>query len=125
MVEEREEGFVGRLTEIGIDYGEGFRRSGVEGLPTACAFEFGESNARGYPESPWSKYGGLAQERKFAEDLKRGFLKDVVGEGGADKTGDVAAQRRMNFTEKPFQGVPVAGLGQKDEEGLAGRLNLL
>ncbi len=45
MVEEREKGVVGRLAEIGIGCGEGFRRSVVEGLPAAGAFEMGEGNA--------------------------------------------------------------------------------
>jgi hypothetical protein len=125
VIEEREKGFVGRLAEIGVECGEAFRRRGVEGLSAAGAFELGEVNARGDPEAPWAKDGGLAQEPKLAEDLERGLLKDVVGEGGAGQTGDIAAQRRINVTEELFQGGPVAGLGEKDEEGLVGRWKLL
>ena len=94
VIEEREEGFVWWLAEIGVECGETFRRSGVEGLPAAGAFELGEGNTRGYPEGPWAKDGGLAQERKLPEDLERGLLKDVVGEGGADETGGLATPKR-------------------------------
>jgi hypothetical protein len=88
-------------------------------------FELREGNARGYAECPWAKDGGLAKEWKLAEDLERSLLKDVVGKGGADETGDIAAQRRMNLMEELLQGGPVAGLGEEDEEGLAGRGKLL
>ena len=125
VFEEREESFVGWIAEIGVECGEAFRRSGVEGLPTAGAFQLREGDARGYPEGPWAKDGGLAQERKLAENLERSLLKDVIGVGGADETGDVTAQRRMNVMEKLFQGGPVAGLGEKDKKGLVGRWKLL
>ena len=124
VIKEGEEGFVRWLAKIGVKCEEGFSRSGVERLPAAGAFELGEGNARGDPEGPWAKHGGLAKERKLAEYLEGRLLKDIVGKGSADETGDVAAQRRMNVTEELFQGGPVAGLGEKDEEGLVGRWKL-
>ena len=102
-VEEGEEGIVGWLAEIGIERREEFGWSGVEGLPAAGAFEVGEGNARGDPESPGAKDGGLAKERKLAKNLERSLLEDVVGKGGADKAGDIAAQRRIGVTEELFK----------------------
>jgi hypothetical protein len=84
-----------------------------------------EGNARSDPEGPGAEDGGLAQERELAEDLERSLLEDVVGEGGADKTGDVAAQRRIAITEKLFQCGAVAGLREKDQQGLVGGRGLL
>ena len=85
----------------------------------------GEGNAGGDPVNPGAKDGGLAKERQLAKDLKRGLLKDIVGEVGADEAGDVAAQGCMDVAEELLQRGPVAGLGEKDEEGLIGRLGLL
>jgi hypothetical protein len=65
VVEEGEKGLVGRLAEIGVESGEVFRWSVVEGLPAAGAFEMGEGNARGDPEGPGAEDGGLAQERSL------------------------------------------------------------
>ena len=62
------------------------------------------------PKGPRAEDGGLAHESELAEDLERSLLEDVVGEGEADETGDVAAQRRIGVTEKLFQYVPVSGL---------------
>jgi hypothetical protein len=98
---------------------------GVKGLPTASALKVGKGNAGSYPVGPWAKHARLAQERKLAKDLKRGLLKDIVSEGDTDETEDVAAQRRMDVAEQLFQCGAIAGLGEKDEEGLVGRLNLL
>src|SRR5580692_5933760 len=125
VIKEGEEGFVRWLAKIGVKCDEGFSRSGVERLPAAGAFELREGNARGDPEGPWAKDGGLAKERKLAEDLERGLLKDVVGQVGAGETGDISAQRRMSFAEELFQGGPVASLGEEDEESLVGRWKLL
>jgi hypothetical protein len=93
-VEEGQEGFVGKFSQVGVECGEIFRCGGVEGLPTASALEVREGNAGGNPVGPWTKDGGLAQERKLPEDLERGLLKDVVGEGGADETGGLATPKR-------------------------------
>lgn len=115
VIEQREEGFVSWLAEIGVERGQRFRRSSVERLPEARALELREGDARGYSKGPWAKDGRLAKEMKLAKDLQRGLLKDIVGEGRSNKAGDVAAQRRMNIAEELFQGDPVAGLGEKDE----------
>jgi hypothetical protein len=124
VIEEGEEGFVGWLADIGVECGERLRRSGVERLPAAVALELGEGDPRGYSKGPWAKDGGLAKEMKLAEDLQRGLLKDVVCEGRSNKAGDVAAQWRMDITEELFQCGPVAGLGEKNEEGFVGRWKL-
>ena len=124
-VEEGQEGLVGWFAEIGVEGCEVFGRSVVEGLPAAGVFEMREGNARGDAEGPGAEDGGLAQERKLAEDLDRSLLEDVVGEGSSGKSGDVAAQRRIGVTEELFQGGPVAGLGEKDEKGLVGSRGLL
>lgn len=102
-----------------------FRWYVVERLPAAGAFEMREGNARSDPKGPGAEDGGLAQERELAEDLERSLLEDVVGEGGPDETGDVAAQRRIGATEKLFQCGPVSGLREKDQQGLVGRRGLL
>ncbi len=102
-----------------------FSWSIVEGLPAAGAFEMRERNTRSDPEGPGAEDGGLAQERELAEDLERSLLEDVVGEGAADQTGDVAAQRRIGVTEKLFQSGPVAGLREEDQQGLVGCQGLL
>ena len=102
-----------------------FRRCVVEGLPAPGVFEMGEGYTRGDPESPGAEDSGLAQEREFAEDLERSLLEDVVGKSFAGKTGDIAAQRRIGFTEKLFQCAPVAGLGEKHQKGLVGRRGLV
>ena len=52
-------------------------------------------------------------------------MKDIVGEVWTDEAGDVAAQRCMDVAEELLQRRPVAGLCEKDEEGLVGRLMLL
>ena len=127
-IEEGEEGFVGqagKLGEIGVKCGELFRRGCIEGLPAPSVFELGERDARGDAVGPGTKDGGLAQKRKLAKDLEGGLLKDIVGEVGADEAGDVAAQGCMDVAEELFQRGPVAGLGEKDEEGLIRRLGLL
>lgn len=124
-IEQGEEGFVRQFAEIGVERGEGFGRSGVERLPAAGALEVGEGNAGGDPVNPGAKDGGLAKERQLAKDLKRGLLKDVVGEVDAGEPGDVAAQRRVYVAEELFQRGAVTGLGEKDEDGLVGRLKLL
>jgi hypothetical protein len=62
--------------------------------------------------------------RSDPEDPERSLLEDVVGEGIADQAGDVAAERRIGVTEKSFQCGPVAGLSEKDQEGLVGRRGL-
>jgi len=77
LVEEVEEGGVGRLAEVGVG-SEEFGRSGVEGLPAAGTFEVGEGDTRGDTEGPGAEDGGLAQERQLTEDLEGGFLEDVV-----------------------------------------------
>ena len=77
-----------------------FRWCFVEGLPAASVFEMREGDTRRDPEGPGAEDGRLAQEPEFAEDLERSLLEDVVGEGGADQTGDVAAQRRIGITKK-------------------------
>jgi len=94
-------------------------------LPTAGVFEVGEGDARSDAEGPGAEDGGLAQMGKLAEDLERSLLEDVVGEGVADETSDVAAQRRIGVTEKLFQCGPFAGLREKDQQGLVGRRGLL
>ena len=125
VVEEGQEGLVGWLAETGVEGSEVFRWCVVEGLPAAGVFEMREGNTRSDPEGPGAEDGGLAQERELAEDLERSLLEDVVGEGGADETGDVAAQRRIGVTEKLFQCGPVAGLREKDQQSLVGRRGLL
>ena len=94
-------------------------------MPAAGVFEMGEGNARSDTESPGAEDGGLAQKRQLAEDLERSFLEDVVSKGGAGEMGDVAAQRRIGVTEKLLQCGPVAGLREKDQQGLVGRRGLL
>jgi len=125
VVEKGQEGLVGWLAETGVEGSEVFRWSVVKGLPAAGAFEMREGNARGDPEGPGAEDGGLTQQRELAEDLQRGLLEDVVGEGGAGQTGDVTAQRRIGLTEELLQGGPVAGLGEQDEQGLVARRGLL
>ena len=58
-------------------------------------------------KDPGAEDGGLAQERKLAEDLKRSLLEDVVDEVSADKASDVSAQRCMDIAKKPLQGGPI------------------
>jgi len=125
VVEEGQEGFVGWLAENGVNGGEVFCWYIVKWLPAAGAFEMREGNTRSDPEGPRAEDGGLAQERELAEDLERSLLEDVVGEGDADESGDVAAQWRIGVTEKLFQCGPVAGLREKDQQGLVGRRGLL
>lgn len=71
------------------------------------------------------EYSGLPQERELTENLDGSLLENVVGEIGASQARNVAAQRRMAVTEKLFQGIPVAGLGEEDEKSLVGRRKLL
>ena len=124
-VEEGQEGLVGWLAEKGIEGSEVFRWCVVERLPAAGVFEVREGNTRSDSEGPGAEDSGLAQERELAEDLERSLLEDVVGESGADETGDVAVQRRIGGTEKLFQCSPVPGLREKDQQGLVGRRGLL
>ena len=124
-VKEGKECFVWQLVDPGVERGERFRGSRFEGLPAAGVFELREGNARGNSESPWAKDSRLAKEGKFAEDLNRSFLVTTVGMGWAGQTDDIAAQRRINLVQELLQGAPVAGLGEQDEEGLAGRGKLL
>ncbi len=102
-----------------------FRWGIVEGLSAAGVFEMREGNTRSDPEGPGAEDGGLAQELELAENLERSLLENVVGEGGVDETGDVAAQRRIGVTEKLFQCAPVTGLREQDQQGLVGRRGLL
>jgi len=125
VVKEGQEGLVGGLAETRVNGGEVFSRSIVKGLPAAGVLEMGEGNSRSDPEGPGAEDGGLAQERELAEDLERSLLEDVVGQGVADESGDVAAQRRIGVTEKLFQRGPVAGLREKHQQGLVGRRRLL
>ena len=125
VIEEGQEGLVGFLLKTRVEGSEVFRWCVVEGLPAAGAFEMREGDTRSDPEGPGSEDGGLAQELDFAEDLERSLLEDVVGEGGADETCDVAAQRRIGVTKKLFQCGPVAGLREKDQQSLVGRRGLL
>jgi len=125
VVEEGQEGLVGWLAEAGVEGSEVFRWQVVEGMPEAGMFEMREGDTRSDPEGPCAEDGGLAQERELAEDLERSLLEDVVGEGNAGETGDVAAQRRIGVTEKLFQCGPVAGLREKDQQSLIGRRGLL
>jgi hypothetical protein len=67
-VKKGEESCVGWLAEPG-GWGQGFGRSGVEGLPAAGSFEVGEGNARGDTKRPGPEDRGLAEERKLVEDL--------------------------------------------------------
>ncbi len=97
----------------------------LEGLPTTGAFEMREGDTRGDSERPGTEDGRLAQEWELAEDLDRCFLEDVVGEFGSGEAGDVAAQRGVGFAEELLEGSPVAGLGEQDQERLAGRFRLL
>ena len=124
-VEEGQEGLVGRLAETGVEGSEVFSWCVVERLPAAGVFEVRKGNTRSDSEGPGAEDGGLAQELELAEDLERSLLEDVVGEGSADESGDVAAQRRMGVTEKLFQCGPIAGLREKDQQSLVGRRGLL
>jgi hypothetical protein len=124
-IQEGEEGLVRDFAVIGVECGDGFGPGGVEGLPSASAFQVGEGNAGGYAVGPWPKDGWLAQKMKLAKDLDRGLLKDIVGEVKTDEPGDVTTQRSMNVVEELFHRSPVAGLGKKDEQGLVWRLGLL
>jgi hypothetical protein len=90
MVEEGQEGLVGWLAQAGIDGIEVFRWCVLEGLPAAGVFEMREGNTRSDPEGPRTEDCGLAQVPELAENLERSLLENVVGEGGADQTGDVA-----------------------------------
>jgi hypothetical protein len=85
----------------------------------------GKGDSGGNAVGPWAKDRRLAQVRKLAKDLKRGLLKDIVCQGGANKPGDVASQRRVNVAEELLQCGPIAGPGEKDEHGLIGRLEFL
>jgi len=125
VVEEGQEGFVGWLAESGVEGGEVFRGCVVEGLPAAGVFQMREGNPRSDPEGPGAEDGGLAQEGELAEDLERGLLEDVVGEGVTGEASDVATQRRIGITEELFQCGPVSGLREQDQQGLVGRLGLL
>jgi hypothetical protein len=125
VVEEGQEGLVGWLAKTGVEGSEVFGWCVFERLPATGAFEMREGYTRSDPEGPGAEDGGLAQERELAEDLERSLLEDVVGEGDADKTGDVAAQRCIAITEKLFQRGAVAGLREKDEEGLVRGRGLL
>jgi hypothetical protein len=93
-VEEGQEGLVGRLAETGVEGSEVFSWCVVERLPAAGVFEVRKGNTRSDSEGPGAEDGGLAQELELAEDLERSLLEDVVGEGSADESGDVAAHGR-------------------------------
>ena len=104
VVEEGQEGLVGWLAETGVEGSEVFRWCVVERSPAAGVFEVREGDTRSDSEGPGAEDGWLAQELEVAEDLERSLLEDVVGEGGADKTGDVAAQRCIAITERVRRG---------------------
>ena len=124
-VEQGQEGLVGWLAKTGVEGSEVFRWCVVEGLPATGVLEMRERDTRSDPEGPGAEDSGLAQERELAENLERSLLENVVGEGGADETADVAAQRRIGVTQKLLQCGPVAGLREKDQQGLVGRRRLL
>ena len=124
VVEEIQEGLVGWLAEAGVEGREVCRWQVVDRIPSPGMSEMREGNTRSDTEGPWAEDGGLAQERELAEDLERSLLEDVVGEGGTNETGDVAAQRRIGLTEKLFECSPVSGLREKDQQGLVGRRGL-
>ena len=88
-------------------------------------FQMREGNTRSDPKRPRAEDSGLAQEPELAEDLERSLLEDIVGEFGTRQTGDLAAQRRVDVTEKLFQCSPVAGLRKKDQQSLVVRRVLL
>ena len=123
-VEKGQEGLVGWFAENGTEGGEVFRRCVLEGLPPPGVFEVREGDTRSDTECPGTEDGGLTQERELAEDLKRSLLEDIVGKRRTGETGDIAAQWRKGLSEKLFQGGPVAGLGEKDQERLVGRRGL-
>jgi hypothetical protein len=102
-----------------------FRRCVVKRLPAAGTVEMREGNTRSDPECPGTEDGRLAQEPELPEYLERSLLENVVGEGGADKTSDVAAQGRIGITQKLFQCGPVPALREKDKERLLGGRGLL
>jgi hypothetical protein len=106
VVEEGQEGLVGRLAEIRVKESKLIKRSAIEGLPAASPLEVREGNAQGDAEGPGTEDGWLAKERELAEDLERSFPEDFVGEVGTGKTGDVAAQRRVGVREELLQGGP-------------------
>jgi len=125
VVEEGQEGLVGWLAEAGVEGSEVFRWQVVEGMPEAGMFEMREGDTRSDPEGPCAEDGGLAQERELAEDLERSLLEDVVGEVGPGEKADITAQRRISVMEKLLQRAPVAGLREKDQQGLVERRGLL
>jgi len=125
MIKESQEAFVRWLAESWVKRSEVFRWRVVKRLPSTGAFEMRESDTRSDPEGPGAENGGFAQEREFAEDLERCLLEDVVCECGAGEMGDVAAQRRIGVTQKLFQRDPIAGLSEKDQQGLVGCRGLL
>ena len=124
VVEQGQEGLVGKLTETGVRGSEVYGWCVVERLPAAGMFEMREGNTGSDPERPWTEDGRLAQERKLAEDLERSLLENVVGEGGADETPDVPPQWRIGVMKQLFQCGPVAGLREKDQQSLVGRRGL-
>jgi hypothetical protein len=111
VIEKGKKGGVGWLAQTGVGR-KGFEWGSVKGLPAMSAFEVREGDARGDAKGPGVKHGGFAQEGELAEDLDGCLLENVVREIGASQTTDVMAQRRVAFTEKLFQGGPVAGLGE-------------
>ena len=92
----------------------------VEGLEAGGSLEVGEGDAGGDAEGPGAEDGGLAEMGELAEDLEGGLLEDVVCEGGAGEVSDVAAEGGVGVAEELLEGGAVAGLGEEDEQGLAG-----
>lgn len=124
LVDQGEESLVGWLSEAGVEESEVIQWCFLERLPTAGVFEMRESNSRGDAERPRAEYGGLKQVGELAEYLERSLLENVVGEGGARETGDIAAQGHIGVAKKLFQCGPIAGLRKKDQQGMAGFLEL-
>jgi hypothetical protein len=88
------------------------------------ALELRERDARGDAQRPCVKNSGFAEIGQLANNLDGCFLENIVGEIGASQTTDITSQRRVNFAEELFQCGPVAGLGEQDENRLAGLLGL-
>jgi hypothetical protein len=78
-----------------------------------------EGTAGGKTEGPGTKGCRMAQISKVLDDDQRDLLEHVVGVGRTDQGRDERAKGPVDTAKQQLQRVPVATLGEGDEERLA------